>query len=92
MQFSCTYEIRDTRVKFKGLIKNEISSNRCTGKNNVGVWAKRSREGQRILHTYKRLGMGCFPKKVKSSLKYVFALKPTCEEGPVLLSDCLYNQ
>ena len=40
----------------------------------------------------KRLGMGCFTKKVKSSLRYDFALKPECQEDPVLLSDCLYNQ
>ena len=48
--------------------------------------------GQRILYTYKRLGMGCFTENVKSLLKYVFALKPKCEEGPVLLCGCLYKQ
>ena len=46
----------------------------------------------RILYTSKGLGMGCFTKKVKSSLRYGFALQPECEEDPVLLSDCLYNQ
>ena len=44
------------------------------------------------MYTYKGVGIGCFTKKVKSSLRYDFALKPECEEDPVLLSDCLYDQ
>ena len=61
------------------------------GKNNAGVWEK-SGEDQRILFSYKGLGMGCFTKKVKSSLRYDFALKPECEKDHVFLLDCLYNQ
>ena len=91
MHFSCTYEIRDNRVKnSKGLLSVKLTQIDAQAKNNAGVWEKRCRKGQRIL--YKRLGMGCFSKKVKSSLKYVFALKPKCEEGPGLLSDCQNNQ
>ena len=54
-------------------------------KNKAGVWEKRNREGQRIPYTYIGLGMGCFT-KVRSSLRYDFALKPECEEDPVLFS------
>ena len=81
MHFSCTSKIRDTRVKIQRLIKNEISSNRCTGKTSAGVLEKRSREGQSILYTYKRLGIACFTEKVKSSMKDVFASKPKCENA-----------
>ena len=43
------------------------------------VGEKKQRRSKNTVY-YKGLGMGCFTKKVKSSLRYDFALKPESED------------